>query len=86
MKIEMFYTPGCTVCGARQAELRDATRVAFRDVEWCDVNVLDDLDRAVELGVMTIPSIAIDGEIVFTSLPSSEQLREALMRRAKVCG
>jgi hypothetical protein len=42
--------------------------------EWRELNVLDDLDYAVELGVMTLPSIVIDGELVFTSTPTVVQL------------
>jgi thioredoxin 1 len=45
------------------------------------VNVLDELDYAVELGVLTPPSMAIDGELVFAKLPSAAQLREELARR-----
>jgi hypothetical protein len=84
MKVEMFYAPGCPACVAQHTELRDAARAAVSDIEWRDVNVLDDLDHAVELGILTIPSIAIDGEIVFASLPTAGQLREALIRRMKV--
>jgi predicted DsbA family dithiol-disulfide isomerase len=83
VKIEVFYTPACADCVARRAELRDAAQAAVHDVDWRDINVLDDFDRAVELGVMTIPSIAIEGELVFTSLPTVGQLREALIRRTK---
>lgn len=39
------------------------------------------LDYAVELGVLTLPSIVIDGELVFTSMPSPEQWRAALKQR-----
>jgi thioredoxin 1 len=45
------------------------------------LNVLDDLDYAVELGVMALPSIVIDGELVFTSTPTLAQLRDALIER-----
>jgi hypothetical protein len=54
-----------------------------KDVEWRDVNILDDLDHAVELGVISIPSIVIDGELVFTSVPTVTQLRAALTARMK---
>jgi predicted thioredoxin/glutaredoxin len=43
--------------------------------------VVDNIDRAVELGVLTVPSIAIDGELVFTSMPTVTQLRRELTRR-----
>ena len=45
------------------------------------MNVLDSLDRAVELGVLTLPALAIDGELVFAALPTAPQLRQALLQR-----
>ena len=83
MKIELFHTPGCPACVAANAELRAAAQEALKDVEWRDVNVADNLDRAVELGVLTLPTIAIDDELVFTSMPTAAQLREALRARRK---
>lgn len=82
MKIEIFYTPGCSECVAAQAELRKVAQESVYDLEWRELNVLDDLDYAVELGVLTLPSIAVDGELVFTSMPTVTQLREALLKRS----
>ena len=81
MKVEMFYTPGCSECVAAHAELRTAAQEAVKDLEWRELNVLDDLDYAVELGVLTLPSVAVDGELVFTSMPTVAQLLEALRKR-----
>jgi thioredoxin 1 len=81
MKIELFYTPGCSECSAAQARLKDAAEEIVNDVEWHELSVVEKLDYAVELGVLTLPSIAIDGELVFTSMPSPEQWREALKQR-----
>lgn len=78
----MFYTPGCSECVARQAELRTAAQEAVKDLEWRNVNALDEIDRAADLGVITLPSIVIDGELVFTSMPTVAQLRNALIRRS----
>ena len=78
----MFYTPGCSSCVAQQDELRAAAQAMVADLEWRDINVLDDVDRAVDLGVLTLPSIVIDGEIAFTSMPSVAQLRKALIGRS----
>ena len=38
-------------------------------VELREVNVLDEMDRALDLGVMATPAIAIDGDLVFRTLP-----------------
>lgn len=81
MKIEIFYTPGCSECVAVHAALRRAAEESVKDLEWRELNVLDDLDYAVELGVLTLPSIAVDGELVFTSMPTPTQLREVLRKR-----
>ena len=51
------------------------------DLIWRDVNVLEELDYAVELGVLTLPAVAIDGELVFASLPSPLELRDAIAQR-----
>lgn len=81
MKVEIFYTPGCSECVATHAQLRMAALEVVKDLEWRELNVLDDLDYAVELGVITLPSIVVDGELVFTSMPTTTQLREALIER-----
>lgn len=81
MKIEIFHPPGCSECVAAHAKLRTAAQEAVKDLEWRELNVLDDLDYAVELGVLTLPSIVVDGELVFTSMPTVPQLCEALRKR-----
>ena len=63
MKVEMFVIPGCSECAAARARLRAAAQEVAKNLEWRELNVLDDLDYAVELGVMTLPSIVIDGEL-----------------------
>lgn len=81
MKIEMFYTPGCSACVAQHDELRAAAQAAVTDVEWHDVNVLDNIDRAVDVGVLTLPSIVIDGALAFTSIPTVAQFHKTLVER-----
>jgi thioredoxin 1 len=81
MKIELFYAPGCERCAAALVELQ-AVAATVGGVKWCEVNVLSSLDRAVDLGVLTQPALAIDGELVFAALPTPEKLRQALLQRA----
>lgn len=82
MKVELFYSPGCPECAAAQARLRAAAEETVRDLEWHEVSAVEQIDRAVDLGVLTLPSIVIDGELVFTSMPSLKDLRVALRERA----
>lgn len=81
MKVELFYSPGCPECTAAQARLRAAAEDAVSNIEWREVSAVEEIDHAVELGVLTLPSIVIDGELVFTSMPSVQDLRVALLAR-----
>lgn len=81
MKIELFQVPGCARCDSAKAELQAVATAAGAD--WCEVNALDALDRAVDLGVLTLPALVIDGELVFAALPLPEALRRELKRGAQ---
>ena len=83
MKVEMFYPPGCSECVVAHARLRTTAQEAVKNLVWRELNVLDELDYAVELGVLTLPSIAVDGKLIFTSMPTVAQLRTALIERSK---
>ena len=82
MQVEVFTSPGCGSCGCAKDQLRDlVTEMDDGRLRWREVNILDDIDHAVDLGVLAAPSIAIDGELVFTRLPSVRRLRDALVQR-----
>lgn len=82
LRIEIFSSPGCAKCGhAKETLRRIATEFGEQQVQWREVNILEELDYAVELGVLSTPSIAIDGELCYTSLPSAKQLRQQLHKR-----
>ncbi|WP_454727779.1 MULTISPECIES: thioredoxin family protein [Cupriavidus] len=82
IKVEVFSTPGCSHCDRARDSLKAIAQAFGEDrVTWRDVNLLDELDYAVELGVLTPPSLAIDGELIFAKLPSAAQLRDELARR-----
>lgn len=82
IKVEVFSSPGCGKCGHAKEVLRQLAEELGGDaVEWREVNILEEIDYAVELGVLSTPSIAINNELVFTSLPSFKKLRIELLKR-----
>jgi hypothetical protein len=83
MKIELFYTPGCDKCADSKESLKATAERLFPELVWRELNAIDELDYAVELGVLTLPAMAIDGELVFSSLPTARQLRLELTKRIK---
>jgi len=82
IKVEVFSSPGCSKCGQAKEVLRKlAEEIGGGLIEWREVNVLEELDYAVNLGVLSTPAIAIDGDLTFTGLPSVRTLRSELDRR-----
>jgi len=82
IKVEVFSSPGCAKCSHAKDVLKKLVSDLGGDViEWREVNILDDLDHAVGLGVLSTPSIAINSELVFTSLPSVKKLQAELIAR-----
>jgi len=84
VNVDVFSSPGCGKCGHAKEVLRKLVEeLGEEKVSWRDVNILEDIDYAVELGVLSTPSIAINGELVFKSLPSAKRLRDVLINQLK---
>lgn len=82
VKVEVFSSPGCGKCAQAKAMLKTVAEALGPDkVSWREVNILEEMDYAVDLGILSSPAIAIDGELVFSSLPSADKLRAALSHR-----
>lgn len=82
IRIDAFYTPGCSKCAQAKETLKAIVEKIGRGrVAWREVNVLEEIDYAVELGVLSPPAIAIDGTLVFPALPSAERFARELSKR-----
>lgn len=83
MKIELFHVPGCRQCEGAVTALRTAAHDVVPNLSWREVNVLQELDRAVELGVFTLPALVVDDDLAFAPLPTPQELSEVLIRRSR---
>lgn len=82
LNVEVFSSPGCSKCGHAKEVLRKlAEELGAGKIQWREVNILDEMDHAIELGVLSTPSIAINNELIFVSLPSAKKLRTELEAR-----
>jgi len=82
VKVEVFSSPGCGKCAQAKEVLKAVVKDLGQDkIAWREVDILEEMDYAVDLGVMSSPAIAIDGKLVFSSLPSAGKLRAELSRR-----
>jgi thioredoxin 1 len=83
MKVELFQSVGCKRCAAARDELKALAEREVPGVEWRVVDAAAEVDYAVEVGVMTLPAVVVDGELVFSSLPTVDQLTRELRRRSE---
>lgn len=83
MKVELFHTAGCKRCADSREALRTVAEQSVPGLVWREVDVTRELDYAVEIGVMGLPAVAVDGELAFTSLPTTAQLVAELQRRTQ---
>ncbi|MBN4080052.1 thioredoxin family protein [Beggiatoa alba] len=82
IQVEVFSSPGCGKCAHALDVLRKLVdELGGEKIQWREVNILDELDHAVSLGILTTPAIAINGELVFSSLPSTKKLLIELENR-----
>ncbi len=78
--IEVFATPHCRRCqSAKRLVETVANEFANNAVQWQEVDVIAKIDHAVQLGVIATPAIAINGRLIFTSLPSKQKLKTAII-------
>jgi len=69
--IDLFWASSCSRCqqaklGIKKAiEQLDNKRLSYRELD-----VLEEIDYAVKIGVLKTPSIAINGNLVYSSLPN----------------
>ena len=83
LEIELFYSPYCTRCAAARQRLRALLcGAAGRHLAYRERNVLENLERAVELGVTATPALAIGGRLVNMRGWRERHLRKLLVSAA----
>lgn len=77
--LEFFTSSFCHRCLNAKQEIKNIVAATTGNkIEYREVDVVEELDYSVSLGVLKTPSIAINGELVFTSMPNANELKKAL--------
>lgn len=80
--VEVVDSPKCPKC-RKTMELAERVVRDYEGVELRRVDVLEDSARIVELGVLTTPAVAVNGEVVFTGLVKEGELRRSIEEAIK---
>lgn len=81
LTVEFFFAGGCSKCVEARGALREAAEAAAQ-VEWKEVDIGSNPNRAVDVGVVSTPAVAIDGDLVFKTAPTASELQSAIQARA----
>lgn len=82
INVELFTAGGCGRCAKAKQEVQSVVeKLGQEHLHWRAVDVVEEIDYAVSLGILSTPAIVIDGELVFTSLPNSRALQRELQER-----
>jgi thioredoxin 1 len=80
VNVEFFFAGGCENCARVREALREVAQLTAQ-VQWSEIDIGKHPHRAVDVGVVSTPAVAIDGRLVFKSVPSPAELRSALAAR-----
>ena len=81
MRIEVFGT-GCPKCNMLEANVRKALKELGVKAEVVKVTSIDEM---VERGLMALPALVIDGELIVAGrVPSTTEIRNLVQARATV--
>ncbi len=83
--VEVFISNFCEKCSNAMFMVEQETaRIDTTRFDVLTVDVIEQIDHAVALGVLATPAIAIDGKLVFTGLPTPQTLRTELVKHIAV--
>ena len=77
--VEDFMSPGCVGCPAVKEMLKDLSEELNGEITVEEVDITVDTTRAAQYGIMSVPAIAINGELKFMGVPEKEELKKALI-------
>ncbi|MBL4941267.1 MAG: thioredoxin family protein [Colwellia sp.] len=81
--IELFSTSYCQRCVSAKQQLQQLVEEINANnkslnLVYREIDVVENIDYAVQVGVLTTPSIAINSSLVFSQIPSMKALKEKI--------
>ncbi len=76
--VEEFMSPGCVGCPQVKEMLKILSEELSGEITVEEVDITIDTTRASQYGIMSVPALAINGELKFMGVPKKEELKKAL--------
>ncbi len=78
LKLELFSSPACGKCDQMKKKLQAVADQSEGRIEFTVVNILQEMDYALQLGVLSTPCIAVNGNLLTLGLPDMDELKKIL--------
>jgi len=78
--VEIFCAPNCNRCGRAVNLVQEViTDINNESVHCRKIDVVDEIDYAVSLGIRTTPSIVINRNLIFSATPDKKALKKKIV-------
>ncbi|MBL4865877.1 MAG: thioredoxin family protein [Pseudomonadales bacterium] len=82
--VEVLSSNNCSRCKKTKILVSEVIEeLKNSNICYREVDVVEEIDYAVKLGVTQIPAIAINGELLFVAPPPKTKLRDAIIKCLK---
>lgn len=79
VQLELFTADACSYCVQAKSILTGLVEELDNDqIELNFIDVVENIDHAVEMGVLVTPALAVNGRLVFAPLPGRKTVLHAL--------
>jgi small redox-active disulfide protein 1 len=76
--VEIFTSQGCVNCPAVKQWLKELSEEIDGDITVEEIDIARDSSRAAEYGIMSVPSVVVNGVLKCSGDPTKEDLRNAI--------
>lgn len=91
ISLKLFSASYCQRCAGAKKQVENLVSQINEDfpsiyIDYQEVDVVSELDLAVEIGILTTPSLVLNSVLIFSAMPSINKLRDVLLQSALLQG
>lgn len=84
IKVELFTSNICPKCKKAKQMLADLVAEMGGENFYLEfIDVVKNIDRSVEMGILTTPSLIINNKLISSPLPKRNELKDILVKSLK---
>jgi small redox-active disulfide protein 1 len=81
VKLEVFTSQTCPHCPGALAVAQKVKEEFGDELEYEHLDVAENMDKVGEYGIMSVPTLVIDGKVEFIGAPTEEELTRKIKKR-----